>query len=504
MPKLISDIRPAAICASFVLVYWTLLWEPTINLDGIIYIKTAALLSNGNWQGAYESYNWLFYPWLIAMLGKLGGMGLESAAHLLTAVFAAILTYAFITIIAETGGNRLTLLIAALVIVFHPELNEERYQVIKDHGYWALYLLSILTYLRYYKSPDWRNGILWGLLMAVATLFRIEGIVFLISLPLVGLVCLHWSWQKRLLFFLRANSFAFLLLTTIIIFYFLYPELFHKYRENFLERFSYYDFYSITTMLNNKSAILIKALLGKWADEYALYIILAIPLIIFSAQILKALTPIYVIILIIATRLSSRFPQPKYITPFIWICLLNLGLLAGFMFSSKHFFLQMRYVIPLMLVVLIWIPYILSSIYNKWQNENHKSLKKCWKYYILAFLLAANALEGIVYLPGHSKLYVKEAGLWLKENMPKQADLYTNNKKILYYCGHCSSNHKFKSALTQSDLVHLTTSQHNYLALWTKHGKSPEVNLISTTLGARPIKVFGNKRNDRVSIFYLE
>ena len=52
----------------------------------------------GNWNIAYQLYNWLTYPAMIALAGTITGFGMEANAQIIDAIFSAILVFSFLTL----------------------------------------------------------------------------------------------------------------------------------------------------------------------------------------------------------------------------------------------------------------------------------------------------------------------------------------------------------------------------------------------------------------------
>ncbi len=141
--------------ASLLLSVWCVFLDDVINNDGILYLRTAELIGRGEWQAAIESYKWFFYPLLIAIFGKLTGLGLELSAHVLNAGFTALTVAAFISLIRELGGSRSAVTAAVVLVLLFPGLNEYRSFVIRDAGFLAFYMLALLLFIKRPKMPSW-------------------------------------------------------------------------------------------------------------------------------------------------------------------------------------------------------------------------------------------------------------------------------------------------------------------------------------------------------------
>jgi len=497
-----SNVRICAMLLSFIFSYWMLYVDPAINLDGIRYIKTADHLLQGDIQGAYSIYRWLFYPWLIASVSKLTGLGLESSAHLLTAFFSALLTYAFITLVRDLGGTRTTILIAAFVIVFHPEFNETRSSVLRDHGFWAFYLLAVLYFVRYCVHPCWRYALAWNLMIIIATLFRIEGIVFLILVPFVFLVYYDWSFLTKIKRFFQVyslNIVSFIFLFVIAIYK---KERFYAYQGRLLEPLSRLSKFmeELTVGINERIEIVQTMLLHSHSDEYAFMVVLSIPIIILFDKIIRAMTLLYIVTFGYWIFKRKNYFVKKSLSVIIWVSILNIIILVVFILPQS--FLQSRFVYPLVLILLLMVPFVLSELYDKWKLSKATTSKYVCLFYILCVLLVINALEGLVSLPGCSDYYVKNAGIWLQDNIPSDARLYTNNMKIKYYRGAFNERpFGFRKNVTEKWLETIPVNQYDYFALWIKHKNYPDPQKISSVFGSNPIQEFRNKKNDVVLIY---
>ncbi|MEE8262090.1 MAG: hypothetical protein V3R83_06450, partial [Gammaproteobacteria bacterium] len=179
------DIRVLAVLVSIILSAWAVFLDDVINNDGILYLQIAELLDRGEWQAAFQLYKWPFYPFLISLVAKVPGLDYEYAAHLLNAALTALTVVCFISLVRELGGEKTTILAAAIVILLYPGANEYRSFIIKDTGYIAFYLLSLLYFFRSLRSPGWGQVVAWTSSILVAALFRIEGFVFVAMLPLL-------------------------------------------------------------------------------------------------------------------------------------------------------------------------------------------------------------------------------------------------------------------------------------------------------------------------------
>ena len=69
------------------------------------------------------------------------------------------------------------------VILLSHQFNSVRQYIVRDHGFWAFYLVSLYFLLKYVEDVSWKNALAWSASLLMATLFRIEGAIFLLTLP---------------------------------------------------------------------------------------------------------------------------------------------------------------------------------------------------------------------------------------------------------------------------------------------------------------------------------
>lgn len=504
---LLSDVRVPAVLASFILSFWVVYLKQNINLDGILYMRAANMILEGDWKGACDLYNWLLYPSLIALVSKISGVGLQAAAYFLNACFAGLLSYVFISLVQEIGGSRKTIVAAALVIVFYPELNEYSYKVIRGNGYWPFYLLSLLYFIRFLKAPRWRYAVFWNISMIVAALFRVEGVVFIALLPCVLFWQRDWSFLKRSKSFLMAHSVNLAVLSAFLVFQAI------RINSLALRPGRLFDpllslnalWEEITVGLAGKSDILATTLLNQYSENYATLIVLLIPIIIFLGKLIEVITPLLFCLLLIVPFVKFAELKSKGATVILWAGVINVLIL--FTFLLPQFFLQGRYVVALALTLLLLLPFVLVFLYEKWQMIPSKISGQAWLCYFLALLLFVNSGEALVAIPGSSnKKYIKDSGRWIKENVPVTANIYSNNIKILFYSGHIYGHRGAPVLTVREDVTHEWLEQgqvgkYDYLALRVRHGKSPDQEEIVAALGRQPIRMFENKRKDKVLVF---
>ena len=176
------DIRLIAIAVSLLVSVLGMLSNSLPNDDAYAYIRTADIALNEGLAAAVQHYAWVSYSLLIAAISLLG-FDLFTSAYLINSLFYALLVYSFLSIVRLIDDAPLVSLLAAFCILLYPQLNEFRFDVIRDVGYWALSLFALWQFLLFYKLQQNQNLIAFGLGLLLAASFRPEAIVYLIVTP---------------------------------------------------------------------------------------------------------------------------------------------------------------------------------------------------------------------------------------------------------------------------------------------------------------------------------
>lgn len=498
--RLPDDIRMPAVLASLAVSAWLIATADIINNDGILYLSAAEWIAEGDWAAARALYGWLFYPWLIAVTGRLTGLGLEASAHLIDASMAALMVFAFISIVRELGGDRKVTLLAAFVILFHPYLNDSRSEILRDHGYWALYLLSTLYFLRCYRDPSWRNALTWSSLMVVATVFRIEGCVILLVLPFVLLLKGGEPPAARLQAFGRAHVLNALGLGALVAWAAVEPN-FSDQAGRLLDPLRQLNqlWSSLSTGLENKAARLHDAVLNGYTDQYAVPALIAVMILIIADNLIRTLSPLYAI-LPLFRRFRTRLAFPRG-APVILTSLGGLHLLSALVFLVPNYYMSSRHVVAVSLTLLLVIPFVLASAHDHWVQRARRSSR--WPYPLIVAALVFMTADGLLSVGGTSKGYIREAGEWLQENVPADTRLYSNHRKVLFYGGRpLAFNAPPKEVLPENWVPDGAWQRYDYVALWARGKNSDDLSeQLVEAAGLELLASFGNDEGDRVVIF---
>lgn len=502
-----GNIRIIAILLSLTLSFWAITIDGVLNNDAFIYLRAAKLWVQGDWTAAVAEYAWPLYPILIAGIHSLSGLGLEQSAHLLNALLFALLVYAFISIVQELGASGKVLIAAALIILLHPELNKYRPFIVRDGGYWGFYLLSVWMFIKYLRAPQLRYALAWGIAGLIATLFRIEGLIVLILLPLVILLKRDLKLPKRLLVFVGAYLAPLAIAQVGLVWLAISPETLIHNNNRLYESLMMlaYTGQELGAHLQQQAHNLDQSILNPLSDQYALQAVIAVLITIFLLDLAGAFSPIYALLCAHRFATKAYWPSTAGETRPVLNGLIVINLIATIPFLMKSFFLTGRYVMGLVLVLMLVLPFHLVSLQEKWRGSRVGPLIRRAVPTLAGLIILVVAVDSL-YSFGTSKQHLKEAGLWLGQQAAPGARLYSNEQKPAYYASIEQTVTPSFGEWTQT-LAHFrqgTWREFDFLAIRVKNRQQQRELRASAPPNLDPVRVFENDEDDKVLIFQNE
>lgn len=496
-----SHVYIAATVISLILSIWAAFKSAVINPDAICYVLSAESLKTDSVSSIMHlcaQAQWPFYSYLIYLVSSFTHLSYVASAYTLNGLFSLLSVLFFIKIVETLGGSLRTLWFAALVILLSHEFTNVREYIIRDHGFWAFYLGSLLSLLQFYRQPRFQTALIWAACCVLATLFRIEGAVFFLLVPLTAFMDRSCSFSHRIKHFFMLN--VVLILGVACAGLWLY---FHTAisigkvgRLHELAQQVHSGLLVIADQYRMTRTALASYVLSTDAVVHSDMILCALFVGWYAISLILNISWIYAAILIygIATR-ATRFASTDRMV-LLWYLFINV--VITFSFLLERLFLSKRYLIALSLVLMVWVPFILNTLAERAKQSN-KHRFVCVIVWICIFI---SALGGIFEF-GYSKAYIRNAGRWLATNVPSSASIYTNDLQIMYY-----SNHFGTQIFTlPRDFTQLTTIQHarwkkfDYLALRLNNKSDAAANAILKNIHLLPVEVYTNNRGDRVVIY---
>ena len=171
--------------------FWSIyIQDGQINRDGLLYLKQAYLIAEGNWKEGLAQYPWPFFSVLIAVFHKLTNLHLQLVAHGVDLVLFGIaaLFYLKTLQIIYIKEKQVLFYGGIILLSFIPIMDDYVGMVLRDHGLWAGCMMGTFFYFKNLKEYSLKNSITWQFGFLFACLFRPEGLVILALLPLWNLI----------------------------------------------------------------------------------------------------------------------------------------------------------------------------------------------------------------------------------------------------------------------------------------------------------------------------
>ena len=402
-----------------------------INPDSVLYFESARLFALGSWQEAVKVFNWPLYSLLIAATHKLTTLDIHTSAQLLSVIFFGITTASFLKIIELAGGGTRVLLAGALLLFSsHYLVGDVLEMLMRDQGFWAFYLASLVFFIRFFKTKNYMDAFFWQISVILATLFRIEAISYLIFLPTILLFTQHDPWKHRLGNFLKCNFLNIISVVCILAVLLLHSDMtisnFGRLREVFTTNL----FQELTQQLHEKSTIMAGQVLGKYLQDFAVQGLLLTFIYVMIAKTISSTGIINIGLswFAIKSRRSLMDEQAfQVLRATAIIAIINMALII-----TKVFVLSGRYVIALSLVLMIFASFYLTDLarYLNSASANDKKLK--WLTIALIVFMSLSLVKNI--LPkkeGYN--YLQDAAAWVKVNNKDNRPVFYDDSRVRYY-----------------------------------------------------------------------
>jgi len=403
------SIYLAAAIASILLSLWQIAGVQQINHDAVYYL----LAIQGDTDAIRQIGNWLFYSRLIETTALLTGLAPEQAAWAVNILLDSLTVLAFLRLVEDLGGTRRTLSWAALIILSLPYFNDNRAEIIRDHGYWAFSLVAMIFYLRLFRRFSWKDALGWNLGMFIALLFRVEALVFLVLMPL-GLLAAGpgGPWKAaRTLVPVAVMSLGFGL-----------GLLFSSGMQNRLvDSLANAGLLMqvFTETIPRKAALLRQGVVPQFSQGMAETTLYLAVLWSILKDLISSMSWLYFAILL----LRRWFPAPALPMNYRRILWIYAALTASVLFvhGAQHFIMVSRYTLALALMLLPVVVFSLDELHRKYREENRGG----------PFLAAA--MLGMLILAADSlhssstpKAYILQAAEWARNNIPDRARVVTD------------------------------------------------------------------------------
>jgi len=407
----------------------------TIAIDGLVYLKQARMIQEGDIKEALSVPFPPGYPALVAATASALGLprtpeGWELAgalASLLCGVLLVLVVYLLAYEVAGYENGRLVALVAALVCAVHPQLVRYTTQVRSEGMYFLLFALSLYFLVRALKRGGCLHAFLTALSSVGAYLVRPEGMLVSGVFIVAVLVRRGFTLKRRGL--LTACSLAVFLCAAA-------PYLFFIYRVEGIHRPA--GRFKLTLKRQPLKIVERKVLqrdyvrkdgrvgevqridwggFGEFAKGFSLSVVKALPL-----ALSRVLHPVVALLLILWGLLKRKKRREEWLL--LSIAILYYLLMCFFDVRHRHFTQVIVPVLPLAALGAIEVSHRLGRLPLFARRRS-----KIFLALFLFFSLLAPVLK-----PRHiEQAAEKEAGIWLRNNGTPYPRLLCRVKRVAFY-----------------------------------------------------------------------
>ena len=484
------------------LTLWALHIDPIINNDGVHYILTAEYIAAGQWQEALQTFKWPAYSALIFLVQLITNVEFKTAAHIVTAIGFTFVALGFMAVVHVLGASKRVMWYALITILIYPGINEFRSFLIRDSLYLACYMFAVWNLLVYATTRRGMPLFSALILLLIASLFRVEAAALVFIFPIIY-IYRHVNREHR-----AACLLAYLILAILSlgVFYgwWIYQPEGDQSRWSILS--SPFEVLSLAAgqiwleiqqnvqyvqenRLNNGSLIL----------SWLLTLLTVIWVVI--KEVAETITIPYLILLVYGWKNRDLFPQQVVGVKRVFIIVLILHIAVLLTFVAIKFFIAPRYPIALSLTVLLAVPFIMNHLFHTALLKGRVIVTNIMKAGLIVLLLV-NAVEG---MDSYSnKKYIRQAGLWVQENISKDARIISNDPKMLFYAnryrdfGVLIADPGQFSAWLDSGLWQWK----DYVLVYVTKRDADLREIVAVTLRQEPFKSFKGEHGDELLIYY--
>lgn len=403
-----------------------------INNDGILYLEVAQLFDAGQWRQGVATYNWPLYPFLIMLVHQFSGLGFQISANLLAVLFFAATGLGLATLIRDLGGSRNTVIAGLALLLATPYLvGDILPMVVREHGYWAFHVWSLVYLLRFMQHHTWCNAILWGMLAIVCVLFRIEGLTYLVLAPLAMLADGSMPLAQRMRALCKANSI--LIATGVILAVLLmgHPALslddMGRLRDPGMILNMVLE--QLSTGLARRADIIGQQALGSYLDDYGLPTLLLgmTYILLFKAATVTGLLQTGLAIGF-WKKIKGGIPAP-YWRLLCW--LLILGLLNAVVILIKGFILPKRILIPIGIVIILMAAFGAAHLMDDMRN---RPVVRNLFIALAAILLLLQFVSALRPSSPETR-YERDAVEWVMQQSSAGSKIFFETDRMAFYSG---------------------------------------------------------------------
>ena len=472
-----------------------------LNDDSVLYFEMARLFSIGKWHESLALFNWPLYPLLISGLHQLAGFSFELSAQILSVLFFSMTNYGLAKLIQLAGGNKHTILVGSLLLWSSVYITGDVLgMLLRDQGFWAFFLTSLIFFVRFYRSESFSDAVFWQLSAIIATLFRIEAITYLALLPMILFFRPNTGLKIKSLLFLKSHCINLMLLILMSL-----TILFHESTSmssfgRIQEVFSLFSQNStgILSVFNAKSDLLGSAVLGSFIDEYAALSlgVTLLLIVVIKCAMTAGLLPLILGIFYFKGLAPNSVMQADTKKIFFWVAL--LAILNAIVIIFRSYVLSGRYVIAFGFILLIFAAFYSADL---WLASNNNRLKK--RVFMICIIIMSLCFIKNIWPKSDGYNFEQDAVRYAQTLQSDPAKVFYVSPRARYYAGAAFDGRGYEYWPFIMRAIENKTIQ-NYDILVLNMSKDPDkIQKLSLALPTFTLKkvFFDTKKRKSVMIF---
>jgi hypothetical protein len=430
---------------------------------------------------------------------KITTLNIHTSAQLLNVIFFAIATYSFIAIIKLAGGKQQQIIAGALIwLSAQYMVGSVLEMLMRDEGFWAFFLLSIVFFIRFYQASKFKDALLWQISIIVATLFRIEAILYLLFLPFTLLRQAEYDFKQKWVNLLLANIVNIGLAIFILLIFMFNDGLSTKILGRLNEVFTINLWQQFTANLSEKSLIMSTQVLGEYLEEFATIGLLLTFLYVMLAKTISSTGLIVVGLSAFAIKENKRlfnYQAFQVLSAVAIIAVFSMGLII-----TKVFVLSGRYVLAFSFILMVFAAFYFAEIVFKKTQQN----KTNWLALILVLFMLGSGLKNV--LPkkqGYN--YMQEAVDWVIKDNIENKPVFYDQARMRYYAGAEFIGTFENLTYVESMIANNSITSHHYILVESSKKNNQAKILIESKLpDYKLIKQFNDAKAKKGVLIYIK
>ncbi|MCK5893366.1 MAG: hypothetical protein KAG53_02910 [Endozoicomonadaceae bacterium] len=388
-----------------------------INRDGFLYIEVAELYLKLGYSAAFHRYSWPFFSILTAWLSKIIGGNVISAFYIHSAFSLGLLGFAYMKVAQSLFEQKEVVILSAIIFICFSTLNDYRVDIVRDQGFWAWSVLGFYFFLEAVKVQRILYLSYGILCILLATMYRVEGAITLLSLPLLYLLLSNY---KELMCILKQKRL--LLVVCIMLLIFIVGVIFVSGYGESSKLIATMSSTNISTYFELWHAACnhISMILPEYSKKYSALFLFAGVAGIFLAKIIPVMGVGYTLFCLLNMRVYIGWLKKN--KPILVLMLVAAIPLVVFIY--RYYFLSTRYIVLFSLLLLYPLAW---CFYDVFFNRKSLLLK-----FVAGLLLFYSLVDGFYKSKPNDKLYYREASEWVESNLPVGAVIGTNSVRLSY------------------------------------------------------------------------